>query len=165
MFTAIASGLFHTCGLAAGTIYCWGDNTFGELGEGSTVPDSKPIAIKSSATFLTVAAGGSTTCAIASDARAYCWGDNSTGELGDPNSRPGHSALPSAVPGLTFKSIAVGGNTAFTDYNNSASAEGHTCGITTSGVAYCWGSNAGGELGISSSGPPSFSPAKVSGQQ
>ena len=165
-FTAIAAGLFHTCGLAAGTIYCWGDNTFGQLGEGSTTPRAKPTAVKGTATFVAVAAGGAATCAIASDARAYCWGDNSTGELGDPNSGPGHySALPRTVSGLTFKSIAVGGTAGFADFDGGASAEGHACGITTSGVTYCWGSNGGGELGISSSGPPSFSPAKVSGQQ
>jgi alpha-tubulin suppressor-like RCC1 family protein len=169
-FTAIAAGVGHTCGIAAGAVYCWGDNTFGEIGDGSTTRRATaPTAVKSTSTFVAIAAGGFHVCAIASDASAYCWGDNTTRELGDPTFTQSHAATPIAVSGgLRFASIAVGGSgsTSGNGYYGyyGPSAIGHSCGVTTDGVTYCWGSNSGGELGISSFSNSSATPTKVSGQ-
>jgi alpha-tubulin suppressor-like RCC1 family protein len=72
-------------------------------------------------------------CALTPGGAAYCWGTNGLGELGDGSNAT--QRVPVAVAGgLTFSAIDV------------ADAH-HTCGLTTSGVAYCWGSNQSGQLG------------------
>lgn len=170
-FTAISAGNLHTCGISSGSVYCWGDDTFGEMGDDAALASkSAPTPINSTATFVSVAAGGFHSCAIGSDARASCWGDNTSGELGNPTLVTTISPVPTAVTGgLLFKSIAVGGggDLGSTDYYYSytASAFGHSCGVTTAGVTYCWGSNSQGELGISPDSNSSAVPKKVSGQQ
>lgn len=167
-FIAIAAGDSHSCGLiTGGSIYCWGDNTFGEIGDGTSSSSLAPSAVKASTTYTAIAAGGFHSCAIASTAAAYCWGDNTSGELGDPNMTQKFATVPIAVTGgLRFKSISVGGAGGVTgNYYYAPSAMGHTCGITTSGVTYCWGSNGFGELGIGTLTAPIPTPTKISGQQ
>ena len=165
-FTAIAAGNSHTCGISSGAIYCWGDNTFGELGNGTVTPQQSPTAVRSTSKFVSVAAGGFNTCAIASDARAFCWGSNAYGEAGDLNFVQSKAVVPIAVTGgLAFQSIAVGGSGSISgDYYYGPYAEGHSCGVTTSGVAYCWGSNSGFALGVVPGPTSSATPLKVSGQ-
>ena len=166
-FTAISAGDSHTCGIAANGVYCWGDNTFGQIGDGLPRQHAfAPSLVKNSASFVTVAAGGFHTCAIAPDGKAFCWGDNTTGELGDPTFVQSQSVVPIPVSGgLTFKSITVGGGGDAGDYYYyGPSAFGYSCGITTDGVAYCWGQNTQGELGTSILVGSSAAPLKVDGQ-
>ena len=166
-FTAIAAGQYHTCGIAAGTVYCWGDNTFGEVGNNRPSLSAKqPTGIKSTATFVAVTAGAFHSCAIASDATAYCWGDNSSGELGDLNFTQARADVPIAVTGgHAFKSIAAGGNGSIeSDYYYGPYATGYSCGLTTDGVAYCWGANDSGQLGTGAFTVPNATPTKVVGQ-
>jgi alpha-tubulin suppressor-like RCC1 family protein len=112
--------------------------------------------------FASVSAGASHTCAVTTSGMAYCWGDNSNGQLGtgavggpqscthDPNPAVPCSTSPTAVVGgLRFASVSAGGD--------------YTCGITTGGVTYCWGSNKSGELGNGSTVDSSV-PVKVAGQ-
>jgi alpha-tubulin suppressor-like RCC1 family protein len=167
-FTSISVGEQHSCGISGGAVYCWGDHSYGQLGTGSSQgATNTPAQIVSALTFVAVSAGGFHTCAIASDGKAYCWGDNSNGELGDGGAVfQTYRALPTAVSGgLTFKSIAVGGGLIGGDYYYYYSSPGgHSCGVTTGGVTYCWGSNLLGELGISPAGGDTSTPTKVSGQ-
>ena len=161
-FSAIAAGRNHSCGLAgAGAAYCWGDDSFGMLGDGtaSWAVISTPVAVVGGLSFSTIALGGWHTCGLTSSGAAYCWGINSDGELGDgtmtgPQLCPVQgtiacSATPVAVVGgVSFSVIAAGGS--------------HTCGLTSTGVAYCWGNNSVGELGNGSTTPSAF-PVLVSG--
>ena len=166
-FTAIVAGDYHTCGIAAGTVYCWGDNTFGEVGNNRPSLSAKqPSAVTSTATFIAVAAGAFHSCAIATNATAYCWGDNTSGELGDPNFRQERADAPIAVTGgHTFKSITAGGDgTIDNDYYYGPYANGYTCGLTTDGVAYCWGANDSGQLGMGAFTAPNATPTRVAGQ-
>jgi alpha-tubulin suppressor-like RCC1 family protein len=133
----------HTCGLtASGQAYCWGSNRYGELGDGTTTNRSTPVAVAGGLRFLKLSVADYHTCGIATDGKAYCWGR--AGALGYAASgtcaAAGCELLPRAVDGgLTFTEIATTGLT---------SAD-HTCALTSTGVAYCWGSNSYGELGRS----------------
>ena len=151
-FTQIAVSNDHACGLtSSGTAYCWGGNpanTYGKLGVGDTVFRVAPTAVSGGLTFSKISAGAHHTCGITTSGAAYCWGYNGTeGRLG--NNSTTQSSVPVAVSGgLTFSQVSAG------NY--------HTCGITTSGAAYCWGHNNFGKLGNNST-TDSNVPVAVSG--
>lgn len=143
-------GSTHACGVTqAGQAWCWGRDSFGQLGDNSYV--NSPVAVATSQgalSFSQIAAGDAHTCALTSSGAPYCWGHNADGRVGDStamNTRP----TPVAVyGGHTFSSITAG--------------EAHTCGLTSGGQAYCWGANNYGQLGNNSS---SFSRIPVAVQQ
>jgi alpha-tubulin suppressor-like RCC1 family protein len=133
-FAALTAGLFHTCGLTSnGAASCWGDNEYGQLGNGSTAMFSAvPVAVAGGLRFAGLSAGGVSTCGVTTSGAAYCWGPNGWGQLGD--SSTANSGVPVAVTGgLTFSVVTTG--------------SGHSCGLTTSGAAFCWGWNSYGQLG------------------
>lgn len=139
-FKSLNSGTQHTCGvtITASRVYCWGNNDQGQLGVGSLTLHAKPEAVALDLAMDSVSAGGSHTCALSQNDAAFCWGDDDYGQLGD-SSPPGASQrVPVQVAGgHVFKALTSG--------------EHHTCGITNDGVAYCWGSNASGQLGTAAS--------------
>ncbi len=131
---AISAGWDHTCALLnTGGVKCWGDNAFGEVGDGTHTDALKPVSVSGlSSGVAAVSAGYDHTCALLNTGSVKCWGNNATGELGDGTARS--RKIPVPVHGLSSAaSISAG-------YN-------HTCAVTTSGGAKCWGSNASGELG------------------
>jgi alpha-tubulin suppressor-like RCC1 family protein len=156
-FDALATSGWHTCGLTrSGAAYCWGLNDFGQLGNGSTTNSSTPVAVSGALNFSALASGQSRvhTCGLTSAGAAYCWGANSSGQLGDGSTN--NSSVPVAVSGgLSFRALATG--TAL-----GATQSGHTCGLTSSGAAYCWGLNNFGQLGNGST-TNSSTPVAVSG--
>ena len=136
--TSLAVGGKHSCAVDEGQVYCWGDNTAGQLGDGGG--QSRPFAVRvqtDAESFTQVVAGSSHTCALTSAGNAYCWGANSEGQLGDGTRL------------VRFTPVAVDQPAAFVSLTAGTS---HTCGITTGGVAYCWGSNADGQLGDGTTG-------------
>jgi len=87
-FASLTAGQHHTCGLTADEIaYCWGLNTFGQLGtatnNGTAAANPTATAVATSLKFASLSAGANHTCGIAADATAYCWGYNGWGQLGD----------------------------------------------------------------------------------
>jgi alpha-tubulin suppressor-like RCC1 family protein len=141
-FKAISAGNYHTCAIGSNDLlYCWGNNSYGQLGDNTTAQKNTPVAtlqgdIPAGITIKQVSTGTYFTCAIASNNLAYCWGQNNTyGKLGIgvPSNRavPAQVTLPSGVTG--FKYISAGYDTA--------------CAISTTDTAYCWGYNANGQLG------------------
>jgi alpha-tubulin suppressor-like RCC1 family protein len=79
---AIAAGIVYTCALLeTGRVKCWGGNSDGELGDGTTTDRLRPVALNLSR-VKAIAAGPGHTCALTAKA-GLCWGDNSFGELGD----------------------------------------------------------------------------------
>ena len=146
-FKAIASGYRHTCALGDdGTAYCWGENTYGQLGDGTNVDRSLPTAVLTGMRFTQIASGKTHTCAVATDGTVWCWGDNGNGKFGNGNETD--SNIP--VQGATF----VGSSVSFTSVS---AGEVLSCGISTVKAVYCWGNNDYGQLGnatnISSSTP------------
>ena len=137
-FNAITAGLGrHTCGLTnSGAAYCWGENTWGGLGNGLQIDSNVPVAV-SGGLFEQLVAGGyiGHTCARTVSDDAYCWGENERGQVGDG----------SAVDRLT--PVAVAGDHSFTSIDAGFR---HTCGLVATGNLYCWGSGAVGQLGNNS---------------
>ncbi|MCL2451665.1 glycine-rich protein [Candidatus Saccharibacteria bacterium] len=143
----IAAGNSHTCAIASDdTLYCWGSNTNGQLGDTTTNQHNVPTAVSSGNTGLIggktakqITAGTLHTCAIASDDTVYCWGSNGSGRLGDNSltQRPAPTAVSSGNTGL------VGGKTA----KQITAGDAHTCAVASDGMAYCWGLGDTGQLG------------------
>jgi cysteine-rich repeat protein len=80
----VSAGQSHTCAVALdGSLWCWGDNTHGQLGDKTQASKSTPVAVAvTGLTWTAVVAGVSHTCALATDGSLWCWGDNSAGQLG-----------------------------------------------------------------------------------
>jgi len=148
-FTAVSVETTSGCGISKDKLlYCWGDDTFGQIGNGAKGGGAQPnLATVAQVRFDSVAVGGTHACAISTSKQVYCWGADGAGQLGD--SRIVNSTTPIPIAStLAFTSISAGRN--------------HTCGIA-SGQAYCWGDNARGQLGIGSSGDSSDVPVAVAG--
>jgi alpha-tubulin suppressor-like RCC1 family protein len=76
--------LSHTCGVTTElAIVCWGDNSNGQLGNGSTQKSDVPVKVSGTLKFRSVASGFSHTCGVTIDGDGYCWGYNAFGELGN----------------------------------------------------------------------------------
>ena len=142
---AIATSLDHTCALMNDhlAIYCWGKNTYGQLGNGtvSPLPSATPVPVSLTlppgTTITTLSAGAQQTCALLSTGKVYCWGDGISGQIGNGlfqtvNSSP---VLVSNMPDAI--AISSGG------YADT----GHTCALTSAHGVVCWGNNAYGQLG------------------
>ena len=126
-FKQISAGFYYTCGVTTnGEAYCWGGNAYFNY-------TRTPIPIAQSLTFTSVSAGWTHTCGLATNGTVYCWGNNQVGQLGDGTTTSRQNLLPVAG-GFTFTSVSSGN-------------DGYSCGVTTSGDAYCWGLNAYGQLG------------------
>ena len=152
----ISAGSNHTCAIGDDNLaYCWGDNTYGQLGDNTNTDKLIPTKVQSEAgDFIpvkSISAGKDYTCAITlSNRRAYCWGNNNYGKLGDGTTTP--KKIPFAV--------YVGGSI-FQTVKSIVAGSDHTCAITESGSkAYCWGNNSSGQLG-NNSNTPSSSPVYV----
>jgi alpha-tubulin suppressor-like RCC1 family protein len=141
-FRAISMGGQHACGIRKDlSLWCWGSNTDGELGDGSTTASPVPVLVDGLTGVRAVSAGkgsdnwGAHSCAILIDGTAWCWGTNWSGQLGEGTTYA-LSSTPVQVVGLTDVEVITAGST-------------HTCATTSAGELYCWGYGSDcGQLGL-----------------
>lgn len=137
-FVSVSSGELHTCALVPdGTAYCWGDNSIGQLGDGTYSEREVPVEVSGSVKFTQIVAFGygqlANVCGLTADGTVYCWGDNQHGQLAGGTTDNSNVPL-EVVTGERFTRLGAG----------TASV----CGITEKGDLYCWGFNLNGKLGL-----------------
>ncbi|TNF27019.1 MAG: hypothetical protein EP329_20220 [Deltaproteobacteria bacterium] len=125
----------YMCGLRdGGTAWCWGDNTYGELGDGTTVSTTAPGQVGTDTDWAEISAGERHTCAIKTDGTLWCWGYNLNGELGVGDTLP-HRSPTQVGTEASWRAIAVGVS---------------TCALKADDTLWCWGLNSTWQLGIGS---------------
>ena len=147
--TSIAAGGNDTCVVVSGAAKCTGQNTVGQIGNGTTTQSTTAVGVTGLSSGVSkIAVGNQTACVVTTAGAAKCWGSGTSGQLG--NGATSNSTTPVSVVngGSGVAQIAVGGT--------------HACATITAGAAYCWGSNASGQLGNNSTTASSI-PYQVSG--
>ena len=150
----IASGVNHICAIMADdSVKCWGNNTSGQLGNGSTTATTSAVAVTGVANAIDIASGSSFSCAVVGAAPAaaagsvVCWGLGTTGQLGNNSSASSSLA------------VAAGSMTTAIQVTTRTS---HACALLSNGEVKCWGAGSSGQLGNNSTGD-SPTPVAVAG--
>lgn len=139
---AISGGGLFTCALrSTGRVVCWGNDEFGQLGDGGTTAQASPIEVPGVDDVVQIAAGGNHACARRASGDVRCWG-NHAGPGGDP--------APATIAGVS-------------DAVDVTAGDGHTCVVRAGGEVLCWGSGAFGQLGDGSTTSFRAAPGPVSG--
>ncbi len=149
--TAITGGQYHTCALLnTGAVKCWGQNSYGQVGDNTSNNKSIPtqvVGLTSGVTAISV--GWEHSCALLSTGAAKCWGRGSFGQVGD-GSYYNQIFTPAQVTGLTSGVTAI------------SSGGLHTCALLNTGAVNCWGYNANSQIGDNSTNNKSI-PTQVVG--
>jgi len=144
----LAGGEYHSLAVRAdGTVWAWGYNTSGQLGNNSTTSSSVPVAVSGLSGASAVSAGAFHSLALKSDGTVWAWGQNVHGQLG--NNTTTNSSVPVQVTGLTGVVSVAGGAI-------------HSVALKSDGTVWTWGGNAQGQLGINST-TDSLVPVQVPG--
>jgi alpha-tubulin suppressor-like RCC1 family protein len=125
---AISSGRFNTCAVTEeGALWCWGRNSRGQLGDGTTIDRATPVPVLGlPAAVVEMEFGGQSACARTIDAGVWCWGDNTNGQVGNGVTSASPVPIPAPVDGLrSVVALGVGG--------------GYACVVTTEARVLCWG--------------------------
>ncbi|GAB4011599.1 cutinase family protein [Nocardioides ultimimeridianus] len=131
VWRSIAVGGWHSCGIRAdGSAWCWGDNAFGALGDGTTVRRDHPVRVAGGRSWTSLSVGWGTVCGITTAQDLACWGRNRNGEVGD-GTTAAHLTPYQIRGGQLWLSVAAG--------------EGSTCAVDSSGTPVCWGQNRYGQ--------------------
>jgi alpha-tubulin suppressor-like RCC1 family protein len=173
---AMDAGMLHTCAIDVnGRVYCWGDNLYGQLGDGTRTSRGNPRQVHADLRFTSISAGSALTCGIVDPGDALCWGQIGSEQRRRPVRVDAGSRLTSiSAGGMHACAVTVEGDlkcwgrndfgqlgdgttvtrsqptsVAGSERFRSVSAGYiHTCAVGTSGAVYCWGNNFDGRLGI-----------------
>jgi alpha-tubulin suppressor-like RCC1 family protein len=115
-----------------GSVWAWGNNSNGQLGDGSTTQKNTPVQVSVLSSIRSVAAGSSHTAAMKSDGTVWTWGNNANGQLG--NGLTVDSATPALISVLSSMTAIAAGS-------------GHTVALKNDGTVWAWGNNINGQLG------------------
>jgi alpha-tubulin suppressor-like RCC1 family protein len=127
--TQAYGGMWHICIIKTdGSLWCWGKNDFGQLGDGTNSDKNTPVQILSGVSSISL--GLYHTCAIKNDGSLWCWGKNDFGQLGDGTNSDKNTPV-QILSGVSSISLGL--------Y--------HTCAIKNDGSLWCWGKNNFGQLG------------------
>ena len=136
-YRTISAGDNHSCGITSDNdLLCWGWNTHGQVGDGTTTDRSKPVSVVTppNVTFDGISLGEDRACAVSTVGSVYCWGYGGLGGIGNGSTSTVY--LPTTVN--------TPNNIIFVDIVSGA---WHSCALSNAGQAWCWGSNASGQLG------------------
>jgi alpha-tubulin suppressor-like RCC1 family protein len=129
---AVSVGPNHTCArLETGELACWGNNSSGQLGNGTTVDALLPVPVQGISNAVALSANGDSASAVLLDGTVRCWGVRYSSVSGVVRS----SSVPAPVDGIGSAELISAG-----DLN-------HTCVVETGGIVRCWGANQFGQLG------------------
>jgi len=145
-YQAVSAGINHTIAIKPdGTLWAWGFNGAGQLGDGTTIEKSVPVKIGNDSNWKIISAGGNSSLAIKKDGTLWAWGDNFWGQLGD-----------GSFGNKRFIPVRIG-----SDNNWESVSEGRafTLAIKTDGTLWAWGNNLFGQLGNQASA--AFVPTRV----
>jgi alpha-tubulin suppressor-like RCC1 family protein len=142
-WTQIDAGFTHSCALTTnGTYSCWGDDTYGQLGNGSsTGAQLSPTQELTSATdWAQVSVSPGHSCAIKTNGTAWCWGSDYNGALGNGPTLTDNQFSPTqeATLATSWAQISV---------KNELGGTRHSCAVRTDGTLWCWGTDGNGQLG------------------
>ena len=140
-FRDVQVGALHSCGLTTrNEIFCWGENSSGQLGTGDNIFRTVPWpASHGDEQFTAIAPGASHSCALSTEDVLFCWGANNAGQLGQGDTSEVGVQVPVKVSAeRTYDGVTAGG--------------AHSCAITVGRVAYCWGTGLNGQLGTGYAG-------------
>jgi RHS repeat-associated protein len=145
---AIATGATHALALRSdGTVWAWGNNAYGQLGNGSTTNSDAPVQVSGLTGVIAIAGGAGHSLAVKSDGTVWAWGNNAYGQLG--NGTTTNALVPTQATGLSgITAVAAG--------------QAHSLALASDGSVYAWGYGADGELGDGSTAQ-STNPAAISG--
>jgi alpha-tubulin suppressor-like RCC1 family protein len=131
--TSVAAGGGHACLVhAEGSLWCWGRNDHGQLGDGTRTPRALPVRVGTIDKVAAVATGEAHTCAVTTAGAVLCWGADDTGQLGDGGDID--RGVPREVTGITGATAAAAG-------------KNFSCAVGGDRAVRCWGDGKVGQLG------------------
>jgi alpha-tubulin suppressor-like RCC1 family protein len=174
-FTSISYSGWHACSVAVGgtarSVYCWGQDVSGETGQDpSLVPNPQPVMLAPFGSAVRdIATGGDFTCVDQQAGTVQCLGSNIYGQLGNGTTsvitQTPFTLQPQTVmfpPPFSPKMYTYYPKPIAAPLHGTAAGYAHACGLDANGAAYCWGSNANGQLGNGTTTDTSW-PVPVSG--
>jgi len=133
-FVSVNAGNMHACAVAQDTtVWCWGVNGAGSLGDGTTTDRELPVQTQNLSGVVQVSAGEDNSCARTALGEGWCWGENGLGEVGDGTTNNRSSPRLLDFEGMGVASISTG--------------DDHSCATLADQTAWCWGKNTDGQLG------------------
>jgi alpha-tubulin suppressor-like RCC1 family protein len=146
-WTSVSAGVWHTCAVkSTGSVWCWGANWTGQLGNGTGANASAPVQAGGSTLYNSVDTGIYHTCATRTDGTLWCWGDNTYGSVGDGTTNQRLSPVQVGVA-TTWNSTSAGNRT--------------TCAHRTDDTVWCWGIDNSGQFGNGTISTTNTSPVQV----